>query len=177
VVEGRTLVTLFAVFAPLSLVSIGGGPATVAEVQHQAVVAHHWVTQREFGDLFAVSRSAPGPGALLVTLIGWRAAGWLGALTVSIVFFVPTSVLVCLASHYWSRWRGLAWHAAAEESFVPITGGLIVAGALAVLQSGDASGWAIASAVAAFRLFRPKVQPFVLFGAGAGVSIFYHWIS
>jgi chromate transporter len=176
-VEGRMLFTLFVVFAPLSLVSIGGGPSTVAEIQHQAVVAHGWVTQREFGDLFAVSRSAPGPGALLVTLIGWRAAGWLGALTVSVVFFVPTSLLVCLASHYWSRWRRLAWHAAAEEGFVPITGGLVVAGALAVLQGGGTSGWAIASAVAAFRLFRPKVQPFVLFCAGAGVSVFCRWIS
>ena len=51
--DSRTLVALVLVFAPLSLVSIGGGPATLAEMQHQAVAVHAWVTQREFADLFA----------------------------------------------------------------------------------------------------------------------------
>jgi chromate transporter len=36
--DSRTLVALVFVFAPLSLVSIGGGPAVFAEMQHQAVV-------------------------------------------------------------------------------------------------------------------------------------------
>jgi chromate transporter len=174
---GRTLLTLSAVFAPLSLVSFGGGPATIAEIQHQAVAVHAWVTQREFADLFAISRAAPGPGALLSTLIGWRAGGWLGALTVSFAFFFPSSVLVCVAGHYWSRWRGLGWHAAVEEGFVPITGGLILAGALAVLQSGGPAGWGIAIVVAALRLWRPTVHSFVLLGVGAVVSVMYRWIS
>jgi chromate transporter len=173
----RTLVALVLVFAPLSLVSIGGGPATLAEMQHQAVAVHAWVTQREFADLFAISRAAPGPGALLATLIGWRASGWLGALTVSFAFFFPSSVLVCVAGHYWGRWRGSAWHAAVEEGFIPITGGLVLAGALAVLRSGDATEWAIALAVAAFRLWRPKVHSFVLLGVGALVSLLYGRIS
>jgi chromate transporter len=128
--DSRTLVALVLVFAPLSLVSIGGGPATLAEMQHQAVAVHAWVTQREFADLFAISRAAPGPGALLATLIGWREGGWLGALTVSFAFFFPSSVLVCVAGNYWRRGRGLGWHAAVEQGFVPITGGLVLAGAL-----------------------------------------------
>ena len=175
--DSRTLVALVLVFAPLSLVSIGGGPATLAEMQHQAVAVHAWVTQREFADLFAISRAAPGPGALLATLIGWRAGGWLGALTVSFAFFFPSSVLVCVAGHYWNRWRGSGWHAAVEEGFVPITGGLVLAGALAVLQSAGATGWGIALAVAAYRLWRPKVHPFVLLGVGALVSLLHGWIA
>ena len=71
---------LIAVFAPLSLLSIGGGQSIVADINQQAVVIHHWVTQAEFVDLFAISRAAPGPGALLTTLIGWKTSGWLGAL-------------------------------------------------------------------------------------------------
>jgi chromate transporter len=174
--DSRTLLTLLAVFAPLSLVSFGGGPATLAEIQHQAVAVHGWVAQREFADLFAISRAAPGPGASLVTLIGWRADGWLGALTVSLAFFLPSSVLVYLAGRYWSRWRDLPWHAAVEEGFVPIAGGLVLAGALAILQSGGGVVLGIASAVAAFQLWRPKVHPFILLGGGAMVSLLYRWI-
>jgi chromate transporter len=170
------LVALVFAFAPLSLVSIGGGPAVLAEMQHQAVAAHGWVTQREFGDLFAISRAAPGPGALLSTLIGWRAAGWLGALIVSFAFFLPSSMLVYVAARFWSRSRGLGWHAAVEEGFVPIAGGLVLAGALAILQSGGGAGWGIALAVAAFQLSQPKVHPFVLLGVGAVVSLLYRWL-
>src|SRR5260370_34100513 len=92
--DSRTLAALVISFAPLSLVSIGGGPSVFAEMQHQAVVVHGWMTQREFADLFAISRAAPGPGALLATLIGWQVAGWLGALVVSLAFFLPSSLLL-----------------------------------------------------------------------------------
>ena len=165
--DSRTLVALIFVFAPLSLVSIGGGPAVFAEMQHQAVVVHGWVTQREFGDLFAISRAAPGPGALLATLIGWQAAGWRGALIVSFAFFLPSSMAVYVTAHFWNRWRGSAWHAALEEGFAPVAAGLVLAGALAVLQSGGALAWGIALTVAVCRLWRPNLHPLALFGLGA----------
>jgi chromate transporter len=165
--DSRTLIALVSVFAPLSLVSIGGGPAVFAEMQHQAVVVHAWVTQREFGDLFAISRAAPGPGALLATLIGWQAAGWRGALIVSFAFFLPSSVAVYVTAHFWNRWRGSAWHAALEEGFAPVAAGLVLAGVLAVLQSGGALGWGIALTVAVCRLWRPNLHPLALFGLGA----------
>jgi chromate transporter len=175
--DSRTLVALVLVFAPLSLVSIGGGPATLAEMQHQAVAVHGWVTQREFADLFVLSRAAPGPGALLSTLIGWRAAGWLGAVIVSLAFFLPSSALVCLAGRFWDRWRGSDWHAALEEGFIPVAAGLVLAGALGLLQTGGALGWGIALAVAVCRLWQPRVHPWLLLGIGAAISVLYHSIA
>ena len=171
--DDRTLVTLALVFAPLSLVSIGGGPAILAEIQHQAVVVQGWVTQREFADLFAISRAAPGPGALLATLIGWQVAGWLGALVVSLAFFLPSSLLVYGVAHVWTRWRGSRWHAAVESGLDPIAVGLVVAGSLALLQSGNAGAlaWAVAVAVAACRIWRPGLHPLVLLGVGAAVFV------
>ncbi len=100
--DGRTLAELSLIFLPLSLVSIGGGPAVLAEMQHQAVAVRGWMTDREFLDLFAISRAAPGPGALIATLVGWKAAGWVGALTVSVAFFLPTSLLAYGVAHVWS---------------------------------------------------------------------------
>ena len=166
--EDRALALVF-IFVPLSLVSIGGGPSIFAEMQHQAVVVHGWMTQREFADLFALSRAAPGPGALLVPLIGWHVAGWLGAIVASLAFFVPSSLLIYGAAHVWNRWRGSAWHTAIEGGFAPLAVGLVFAGAVAILYSASAGalGWATALGVAACQLWRPKLHPLILLGFGA----------
>jgi len=167
--DEKTLATLALVFAPLSLVSIGGGPAVIAEMQHQAVTVHHWTTQREFADLFAIARAAPGPGTLLATLIGFAAAGWLGALVVSLAFFVPSSLLVYATAAIFNRWRGSAWYAAVAAGLAPIAVGLVLAGALAILEMGGGNllPWALALAGTVFRLWRPDVHPLVLIGSGA----------
>ena len=169
--DSRTLAALVITFVPLSLVSIGGGPSVLAEMQHQVVVVHGWMTQREFADLFAISRAAPGPGTLLATLIGWQAAGWLGALVVSLAFFLPSSLLAYGAARIWNRRRGSPWHIAVEAGFAPIAAGLVLAGAFAILQSGASSAlaWGIALSAAACRIWRPDLHPLILLGLGAAV--------
>src|SRR5438552_5882475 len=132
--EIRTLLTLALVFAPLSLLSIGGGAALLAEIEHQSVAVHAWTSQREFADLFAISRAAPGPGTMLSTLIGWKVAGLAGALTATIALYLPSSLLVYAAARLWGRWRGSVWHSAVERGLAPIAAGLILAGGIAVLR-------------------------------------------
>jgi chromate transporter len=175
--DEHKLLTLLAVFAPLSLVSIGGGPAILAEMQHQAVNVQGWMNEREFADLFAIARAAPGPGMLLVTLIGWHVAGALGVLAVSLAFFLPTSILVFGIAHVWNRWRGGRLHGAIEAGFAPIAVGLVFAGALAILATSRASPltWVVALAVAGGRIARPKLQPLVLLALGAAVFILVRW--
>jgi len=169
--DSKTLTALVFVFAPLSLVSIGGGQSVIAELHHQAVIVHSWVTQREFASLFALSRAAPGPGALLVPLIGWRAAGWPGMLVVSLAYFLPTSILVYGVSSVWNRWRGSFWHTAIEQGFAPVTAGLVLAGGVTILRSGgnDLVAWGTACFVAAWRLWQPKTHPLILLGIGAAL--------
>jgi chromate transporter len=169
--DEKALATLALVFAPLSLVSIGGGASAIAEMQHQAVVVHQWMTQREFADLFAIARAAPGPGTLLATLIGFSVAGWLGALIVSLAFFLPSALLAYGAVSIFNRWRGSAWHGAIEAGLAPIAVGLVLAGSFVILDIGRSGllAWGIALAVAAGRLWRPNVHPLILIGIGTGI--------
>ena len=44
-------------FSLLSLLAFGGGAAVLPDMQRQAVEVHHWVTSREFLDMFAISRA------------------------------------------------------------------------------------------------------------------------
>ena len=169
--DNRTLITLVLILLPLSLVSIGGGASIFAEIQHQAVTVQGWMTQREFAGLFALSRAAPGPGALLVPLVGWKMAGWVGALVASLAFFVPSSLLVFGAAHLWNRWRGFRWHAAIEAGLAPIAVGLILAGAYAILRSTGPGlpACVVAAAVAVARIWRPRLHPLVLLALGAAL--------
>ena len=52
------LTALAIVFVPISLLSFGGSNAIIADIEHQTVAVHHWMTGREFADFFALSRAA-----------------------------------------------------------------------------------------------------------------------
>ena len=153
----------------LSLTSFGGGPSVFAPLQHQAVDVQRWTDSREFIELFAISRAAPGPGTMLVTLIGWKIAGWTGALVATIAFFLPSSILCYGVARIWKRYRGRHWHAALENGLAPVGVGLIAAGILAIgeMAGNDALLWVVAVAAAAALLYRPTLNPILLLLAGA----------
>ena len=164
----KTLLALVLVFAPLSLLSIGGGASLLADIEHQSVGVHAWTTQREFADLFAISRAAPGPGTMLSTLIGWKVAGLLGALTATIALYLPSSLLVYGLARLWGRWRGSVWHAAVERGLAPIAAGLILSGGIAVLRvsPGGPAIWIASAVTTGLLLAWPRLHPLVLFAAG-----------
>src|ERR1700747_3639188 len=170
--EIRRLLALALVFAPLSLLSIGGGASLLAEIEHQSVAVHSWTTPREFADLFAISRAAPGPGTMLAALIGWKAAGWAGAVAATVALYLPSSLLVSGAARLWGRWRGSVWHTAVERGLAPIAAGLILSGGIAVLRvsPGGAAVWGAALASTVLRLRRPQLHPIAVFAAGGGCS-------
>jgi chromate transporter len=169
--DPRTLLALVLVFGPLSLLSIGGGASLLADMEHQSVAVHAWTTPREFADLFAISRAAPGPGTMLSALIGWKAAGWAGAITATVALYLPSSLLVYGAARLWGRWRGSAWHTAVERGLAPIAAGLILSGGIAVLRVSPAGApvWLAAIAATALLLRWPSVHPLALFAAGGAL--------
>jgi chromate transporter len=165
------LLALFAVFAPLSLLSFGGGNATIADIAHQSVAVRHWTSERDFADLFALSRAAPGPGSMLAALIGWKVAGFAGALVATVAFYLPSSLLLFAAAKIWGRWRGSAWHQAIERGMAPIAAGLFLSGGVAVLRASPAGPavWVAAGVATAVLLYWPKLHPVPLLLASGAV--------
>ena len=171
----RTLLALVLVFVPLSLLSIGGGASLLADMEHQSVTVHGWTTPREFADLFAISRVAPGPGTMLAALIGWKVAGWAGAVVATVALYLPSSLVVYGAARLWGRWRGSVWHAAVERGLAPVAAGLLLSGGIAVLRisPGGPTVWAAAIIATVLLLRWPRLHPLALFatcGALFGVA-------
>ncbi len=166
------LVALLVVFVPLSLLSIGGGPSILAGIQN-AVEARQWMSERDFIDLFAIARAAPGPGVLLATLVGWKVAGLPGAVVASLALFLPSSILYYAIARQWSAHRGKAWHSALELGLAPVAAGLILAGSLVILRASgtDPLLWLIAAASTAILLWRPKLNPLWVLAAAGVVAV------
>ena len=171
----RPVLGLLGVFAPLSLVTVGGGQTVVADIQRQVVEVHHWMTSTAFLNAFAISRMAPGPGSLLATLIGWQVAGFWGAVAATLGIFGPTAVLIYGVAHLWTRYRGARWQRALEGGLRPVAAGMILAAVVVLMQALD-GGW-LAQGIALVStaiLMLTRVNPLLLLLCGAGVFVGLH---
>ena len=82
--ESGTLIALAGYFALMSLFAIGGANSAVPEMYRMAVEVEHWMTGRQFADIFAIAQVTPGPNVIIVTLIGYHVAGVIGALVATL---------------------------------------------------------------------------------------------
>lgn len=137
-----TLLQLAGLFALLSVLAFGGGAGVIPEMQRAVVDVHHWMSGAQFLALFALSRSAPGPGSLIVVLIGQKAAGLAGGLVSGVAMFGPSSALAYLVARFWHRAGGAeGWRARVERALAPVAVGLTLASGIALIR-GTEHGWA-----------------------------------
>ena len=91
--DGNPILTLAWTFGLMSLFAVGGANSAIPEMHRVAVDVQHWLTDKQFADVFAISQLSPGPNVLIVTLIGYSVAGVAGALVATLAMCVPTAVL------------------------------------------------------------------------------------
>lgn len=166
------LLALLLLFAPLSLVSVGGGQSVVADMHNQVVELRHWMNEREFMAAYAIARMCPGPSTLVVTLIGYHVAGALGAAVATVAMFVPCSAMVCGLAHLWTRPQVAPWQRAVERGLLPVAAGMILATAWTLLRAAE-GGWlavVVAFAAAACTVFT-SWHPLWLVIVGAGAFL------
>lgn len=168
----KSLLEVVLVFVPLSFLTVGGGQSIVADIHRQAVEVYGWVDNAEFMDLYALSRIIPGPGALLVTLVGWQAAGLAGALVASAAIFIPSSLLVYGLAHLWTRFKEKRYIRAIEAGLVPVAAGMVLAASCTVLRVAEGGRWAWGVAAAStLALMLTRVSPFLMLALGGGVFL------
>jgi chromate transporter len=124
-------------FASLSLLAVGGVNAVVPEMHRQAVEVAGWMTSREFADLFAIAQLAPGPNAMIVTLVGYQVAGLLGALVATVAMCGPSCLFTYFAARAWGHFEQAHWRSFVQAGLVPISVGLIAASASVLARAAD----------------------------------------
>jgi chromate transporter len=169
--ESGQLVELALHFALLSLVAVGGGNSILPEMQRFVVDIHHWMTDTEFAELFAISRASPGPNILIVTLIGWKTAGFTGAVVATTAICGPPALLSFTMAKLWRRFAHAAWPRAVERGLAALTLGLVASSAAVLTIAADRTWVAYAVTLAtAVCVAATTLNPFWLLGAAAIVG-------
>ncbi|MDI3511902.1 MAG: chromate transporter [Betaproteobacteria bacterium] len=135
--------SLFAHFASLSLLAVGGAITTAPDMHRYLVDGQGWLSDEQFSASIALSQAAPGPNVLFVALLGWNvglnaaggpAAGltawWMALLGVLVSMgatLLPSSVLTYAATRWAHRNRELRSVRAFKAGMAPIVIALLVA--------------------------------------------------
>ena len=155
-------------FALLSLVSVGGIPSVMPEMQRRVVDVQGWMSAAEYTQLFAVAQAAPGPNVLVTALIGWKVAGFAGGMVALGAFCGPAAALAYWVGGYWDRMREAAWRKTLQRTLVPISVGFIVSGGY-VLATPHGVDWqsALVALASAAALYATRLNPlWILSGGG-----------
>ena len=161
------LLELALYFALLSLISVGGMPSVMPEMQRFVVDLKGWLTPEEFIQAFAVGQAAPGPNVLIASLIGWKVAGLAGAVVALGAFCLPAAVVAWWVSGLWDRFKDSPWRLAVQRAIAPIVVAMILSGGVILATPGapDWRLWLIAGATAA-AVVASKLNPLWLLAAG-----------
>jgi chromate transporter len=166
--NGPVWLQLIVLFGSLSLLSFGGTNTVLPEMHRQAVTGYHWLTDQQFASVFAISQASPGPSSLIVSLIGLKADGWVGALVATLVMFIPCALLASAVTVSWEHFKDAKWRLAAEKGLAPITIGLLLASGLVITRAAD-HGWSamLLTTAATVLLVITRVNPlFIMAAAG-----------
>ncbi|HUN98492.1 MAG TPA: chromate transporter [Bradyrhizobium sp.] len=169
--DDSPILTLALTFGVMSLFAVGGANSAIPEMHRVAVDVHHWLTDKQFADVFAISQLSPGPNVLIVTLIGYGVGGIPGALVATVAMCLPTALLAYGVSRFLNRSSHARWPAILQASLVPLSIGLMAASALVLAQTSDRNWAAILVTVAAAVLAATtRLNPLWLLLAGGCVG-------
>ena len=167
--EANPVSTLIWTFGLMSLFAVGGANSAIPEMHRVAVDVQHWMNDKQFADVFAISQLAPGPNVLIVTLIGYSVAGVAGAVVATLSMCGPTAILAYYVSRLLQRSSHSRWPSIIQAALVPLSIGLMGASGLILALTSDRTWIAgLITATAAVLAFATRLNPvWLLLDGGA----------
>jgi chromate transporter len=169
--EANPISTLIWTFGLMSLFAVGGANSAIPEMHRVAVDVQHWMNDKQFADVFAISQLAPGPNVLIVTLIGYSVAGVAGAVVATLSMCGPTAILAYYVSRLLQRSSHSRWPSIIQAALVPLSIGLMGASGLILALTSDRTWIAgLITATAAVLAFATRLNPVWLLLAGGALG-------
>ncbi len=159
----------------INLFTIGGGYVMLPLLQREIVAHYHWLTNKEFIDSIAIGQVTPGPLTIMNVFIGYKIFGFWGALGAAIFTYLPSIVLVTIASHYYLKFKNSWIVKAGFEGIRPAVIGLLAAVAITLGRTSivDFPTSLIAAVSFAILTFTRVDPTFVILGAGVAGAMIY----
>jgi len=169
----ETLVRLAIAFGTLSILGFGGGKGIIPQMHDDAVTQFHWVTSEQFAQFYTIGKLVPGPTTIFGALVGYRAAGYVGAAVAAAALFLPSSLLMMLAGAAWRRFSASSWKDVVSVGLAPVVIGLVWSSVFTVAKGTIQGPAAIAIAllITALTLRTALSAPLLIaLGAAGGLA-------
>ena len=106
--KGKLISSLFLTMLKIGLFTFGGGYAMIALLENEFVSKRAWIDKEEFLDMAAIAESTPGPIAInAATYIGYKKAGFLGAVISTLGMCIPSFVIIYAISLFFDAFLSL----------------------------------------------------------------------
>lgn len=108
--RSATLLDLFWTFLKIGAFTFGGGYAMIAMVQADVVTRKHWVSEKQYIDIIAISQATPGVIAInLATYVGYVIGGFWGSLLATLAVSLPSFFIIMIISFFLDAFLALEW--------------------------------------------------------------------
>ncbi len=126
---------LILTFSSMSLMLFGGGYVFIPVIGSIVVLQNGWLTSQEFNDGIALGQVTPGPILISATFIGYKVAGFWGALFSTIGIFGVPAILMIIVSRWFDFIRQSSSTQAIMHGIHCTVIGMISVAALIILKS------------------------------------------
>ena len=114
--RAKTCLKLFLVMLKIGLFTFGGGYAMISLLENELITKRGWVENDEFLNMVAIAESTPGPVAInAATYVGYKLAGFWGALAATVAVCIPSFVIIFLISLFFDAFLSLKYVAYAFD--------------------------------------------------------------
>lgn len=169
------ILKLFISFFKIGLFSFGGGYAMLPLIEEE-IVAHGWITTKEFIDILAIAEMTPGPIAInAATFLGYKVSGVFGSIAATIAVVLPSFIVMSLIFHFVARFKKSPYTQWVFAGIRPIVLGLIASAAVTVGRNAFLDYKSVFLAIAIFYLVTfKKLNPIygILIAGLVGVLIY-----
>jgi len=97
------LFNLSIALSKIGALAFGGGFTIIPMIQYEVVDRFQWISTKEFLDGIAMGQVTPGPIMITATFLGYKLAGFGGALMATIAIFSPAFFIVTLLNPKYDR--------------------------------------------------------------------------
>jgi len=165
-------VGLFGHFLLLSLLAVGGAITVVPDIHRVLVGKTGLLTDAQFNASIAIGQASPGPNILFVSVMGYQAAGLLGAVVTLTGIMLPSTTLALVVARWGHARRDWPQVQAFKAGMAPIVIALMFS--TGWILTAETPGWrhALLTIAAALLVWRTRVHLLVLICAGAVVGAF-----
>lgn len=106
----KKIIQLFISFFKIGAIAFGGGYAVAPLLQKEIVEHRKWITSEELTDIMAISQALPGIiFTNSATMIGYRVAGFIGALVATTSSIAPTFIITLVVTSYFWNYTENVW--------------------------------------------------------------------